>query len=435
MDATMPNGPSANSQRRPWVASAIWGWRLELSLSLGTLTVLVVSARIVSFGPLAVAGLALLVLRNSPKLRHDLTHQMTTNHEHRNMHAAFWHCAIVGRNGTTPKVVRSAKLPVGERYLVSLPIGLHCELIQRAAQELAAALGAREVRVKHYAPSARYVEIAVIRSNAFPRTFGSPLVNQPQVSLWEPLLLGVGQDGLAISIGLPEHNLLIGGEPGSGKSVALSTIVAAAALDPSTHLTLLDGKHVELAAWSIVADEFVGADQDDAVEALEGLRQIMDLRYATLAATRKRKMTPNDLEGLHVLVIDELAFYLRGGKKETREHFAELLRDLVSRGRAAGIIVIAATQKPSHEIVPTWIRDLFSFRLAMRCTSSDSSDTILGQGWASQGFSASTIDPSMRGVGYLLAEGGVPALLMTPYISDHEIDDIASRAYDLRCDS
>jgi len=116
-----------------------------------------------------------------------------------------------------------------------------------------------------------------------------------------------------------------------------------------------------------------------------------------------------------------------------RDRFGELLRDLVSRGRAAGIIVVATTQKPSHEIVPTWIRDLFSFRLAMRCTSSDSSDTILGQGWASQGFSAATINPSTRGVGYLLAEGGLPTLIMTPFLSDEEIDIIATRAYDLRC--
>jgi S-DNA-T family DNA segregation ATPase FtsK/SpoIIIE len=143
-------------------------------------------------------------------------------------------------------------------------------------------------------------------------------------------------------------------------------------------------------------------------------------------------MTANDLEGLHVLVIDELAFYLRGGEKALRDQFGELLRDLVSRGRAAGIIVVATTQKPSHEIVPTWIRDLFSFRLAMRCTSSDSSDTILGQGWASQGFSAATIDPSMRGAGYLLAEGGVPTLVMTPYLNDEEIAVIADRAYELR---
>jgi S-DNA-T family DNA segregation ATPase FtsK/SpoIIIE len=82
--------------------------------------------------------------------------------------------------------------------------------------------------------------------------------------------------------------------------------------------------------------------------------------------------------------------------------------------------------------VPTWIRDLFAFRLAMRCTSSDASDTILGQGWAAQGFSAASIDPATRGVGYLLAEGGVPTLIMTPYLSDDEIEVIAHRAFEQR---
>jgi DNA segregation ATPase FtsK/SpoIIIE-like protein len=430
----MPSGTSSASPRRPWMARAIWGWRLELLLTGGTLIVLVISARVVSFGPLLVAAVVLLALRQRPNIRRQLLHQMQTNRDHRWLHAALWHCAIVGRNGSTPKVVRSAALPVGRRYLLELPIGLHAELLQRSALELAAALGAREVRVKASPVNTRYVELAVIRSNAFPKVLASRLVNQREVSLWEPLTVGLGQDGLAVSIGLPEHNLLIGGEPGSGKSVALSTIVAAAALDPSVHLTLLDGKHVELVAWSDVADEFVGSDQEDAVAALEELRNVMDDRYATLAATRRRKMTASDLQGLHVLVVDELAFYLRGGEKVMRERFAELLRDLVSRGRAAGIIVVATTQKPSHEIVPTWIRDLFSFRLAMRCTNSDASDTILGQGWASQGFSAATIDPSMRGVGYLLAEGGVPTLIMTPYLGDEEIEMIASRAYQLRRD-
>jgi S-DNA-T family DNA segregation ATPase FtsK/SpoIIIE len=305
-------------------------------------------------------------------------------------------------------------------------------LIQKSALELAAALGAREVRIKASPVNSSYVELVVIRSSAFPKMLASPLAHQVETSLWSPLFLGVGQDGLAVSIGLPEHNLLIGGEPGSGKSVALSTIVAAAALDPSVRLTLLDGKEVELIAWSDVADEFVGADQESAVAALEDLRDVMNARYALLAHHRRRKMTADDLEGLHVLVIDELAFYLRGGQKALRDQFAELLRDVVSRGRAAGIIVVATTQKPSHEIVPTWIRDLFSYRLAMRCTSSDSSDTILGQGWASQGFSAASIDPSMRGVGYLLAEGGVPTLVMTPYLSDGDIELIATRAYEQR---
>ena len=95
-------------------------------------------------------------------------------------------------------------------------------------------------------------------------------------------------------------------------------------------------------------------------------------------------------------------------------------------------MVLAATQKPSHEIVPTWIRDLFGFRLALRCTTPESSDTVLGQGWASQGFSAATIDPAQRGVGFLLHEGGLPVRLRTFYLDDDQVATLAQRAGSLR---
>lgn len=427
----MRSAPAA-SERRPWGSLLLWGWRLEIALGLASLVVLALSRALGSFGPLGAIAFVVVILKVDPEIRTNLATRMDENRHERWLHRAFWHCAVVGRNGAVPRVQRSASLPVGRRYLVSLPPGLYGEALAARCPELAAALGVREVRVRALAQSAHYVELAVVWADPFPRRVTSPLLGRPLVSLWEPLFLGVGQDGLPVSIGLPEHNLLIGGEPGSGKSVALSTIVAAAALDPSVHLTLLDGKHVELAAWSLVAERFVGSDQEEATSALEGLRDLMDARYVILVANRRRKIAPRDAEGLHVLVIDELAFYLRGGKKETRDRFAELLRDLVSRGRAAGVIVIAATQKPSHDIVPTWIRDLFSFRLAMRCTSSDASDTILGQGWAHQGYSAASIDPARRGVGYLLAEGGTPALLMTPYLSDEDVDELARRSLEQR---
>ena len=410
----------------------IRGWRLEIGLSLATLLIFAISTRVGPVGPFLVGAAVLALFRLRPELNQRLTRVVRQNREVRRLNYAFWHCAVVGRNGHVPRVERTAALPVGRRYLLSLPIGLYFEAVRVRESELAAALGVREVRVKPIAESARYVEIAVIWGNPFPRAIPSPLLGRPAVSLWEPLALGIGQDGLAISLSLPEHNLLIGGEPGSGKSVALSTIVAAAALDPTVQLTLLDGKDVELVAWSGVADRFVGADQRAAIEVLEEVSALMEERYAALVATRRRKMAPGDLEGLHVVVIDEVAFYLRAGEKAVRDRFAELLRDLVSRGRAAGIVVIAATQKPSHEVVPTWIRDLFAYRLALRCTSPDASDTILGQGWAHQGYSAATIDPSTRGVGYLLAEGGVPVLLMTPYLSDADIDQLASRALKVR---
>ena len=106
----------------------------------------------------------------------------------------------------------------------------------------------------------------------------------------------------------------------------------------------------------------------------------MDRRYSVLLASGQRKIAPGGQFGLHVVAIDELAFYIRGGSKEERTELTETLRDLISRGRAAGMIVIAATQKPSNDIIPTFVRDLFSFRMALRCTTPEASDTILGQG-------------------------------------------------------
>ena len=410
----------------------IRGWRLEIALALGSLLVFGISSRLGTAGPVLATVLVIAVLHFRPNLRVKLETALGEHRERRSLEAALWHCAVVGRRGDIPRVVRSASLSVGRRFLVSLPVGLHFEAMKKSEAELAAALSVRQVRVAPFVANARYVEIAVIRANAFPRSIASPLLARWRVSLWEPVPFGVGQDGLAVSLHLPEHNLLIGGEPGSGKSVALSTIVGAAALDPTVHLTLLDGKDVELVSWSGIADQFIGADREGAVEVLEELVDLMDERYQRLVAARKRKVVPGDLDGLHVVVIDEVAFYLRGGEKATREHFAELLRDLVSRGRAAGIIVVAATQKPSHDVVPTFIRDLFAYRLALRCTSPEASDTILGQGWAHQGYSAATIDPATRGVGYLLAEGGAPVLLMTPYLSDDDVELLADRALELR---
>ncbi len=135
---------------------------------------------------------------------------------------------------------------------------------------------------------------------------------------------------------------------------------------------------------------------------------------------------------LHVVVCDELAHYLTSGDKKQTAAFGDVLRDLVSRGRAAGVIVLAATQKPSSDVVPTSVRDLFGFRWAFRCSSPQASDTILGQGWASQGYSASTIDPGMRGVGWLLHEGGIPIRMRSYWLNDKTVRDLAVRAAFLR---
>jgi DNA segregation ATPase FtsK/SpoIIIE-like protein len=252
------------------------------------------------------------------------------------------------------------------------------------------------------------------------------------LSLWQSFPVGVDELGRTVTLSLPERNLLLGGEPGAGKSAALSLVLATAARDPNVRLWLLDGKLVELAAWEPCAERMAGADVEAAIGLLEAVREEMDARYRELLSTGARKVTRNAGLPLHVVACDELAFYLTVEDKKQRTRFAELLRDLVARGRAAGVIVVAATQKPAADVVPSSLRDLFGFRLALRCTTPQASDTILGQGWASLGHDAAKIEPSQRGIGFLLAEDGLPVRMRAFYLNDQAIDALAQRATALR---
>ena len=423
---------SVSMSRHPWTTSVVWGWRLELQLAAVTALVLMISTNVSPNAPIVLVALGGVVLWRLPQVRRQFETATQLNHVIRRLHFTMLHCGLINSLGQIPTVSRTQSLSVGTRHLVRLPVGIHFDALDAKANAIAAGLGVRSVRVTPIPENAQFVEIAIIKENPFPGVIPLPLLNGSSCDLWNPQALGVSEDGRSIAIRLPEHNLLIGGEPGSGKSVALSYLLTMASMDPRVTITLLDGKQVELAAWAKVADLFVGPDQGEAVQALHYLQGLMDTRYDLLLNEGKRKLSPDSGFGLHVVVIDELALYLRAGKKDLREAFAECLRDLVSRGRAAGIIVIAATQKPSHDVVPTWIRDLFSYRMAMRCTSHDASDTILGSGWAQRGYSATSIEPSNRGVGFLLAEGNTPIMLKLPFLSDEDITEVVRQALIVR---
>lgn len=255
-----------------------------------------------------------------------------------------------------------------------------------------------------------------------------PNAGGARLSLWQPIPIGVAADGRPVTVTLPERNLLVAGEPGAGKSAAVSMLTATAALDPDATLHLLDGKVVELAEWRPSAEDYAGHDVSDATDLLGKLQQVCEARYELLLDSGKRKVAPGDGLGLHYLIVDELAYYLTAPNKTQRETFTARLRDIVSRGRAAGIITVAATQRPSADIIPTSIRDLFGFRWALRCTTPSASDMVLGQGWASLGHRADRIDGAHRGVGLLLHEGGVPVRLKAHYIDDAALAALAARS-------
>ena len=249
------------------------------------------------------------------------------------------------------------------------------------------------------------------------------------LSIYQPVHVGIDEFGITAHVELAERNLLIGGEPGGGKSSAINLITAHGALSHDCRLVLIDGKQVELGLWRECADRFVGPSMDDALATMKWLQGLMNSRYDTLVASGLRKITRASGQPVYLVIIDEYAYFSATvGKKPDREEFAAL----VARGRAAGVIVILATQRPSHQVIDPSLRDLFGYRWAFRCTTDSSSDVVLGHGWAGQGYSAASIDPLARGVSWLLSETGIPRRIKTAYLTDRDIKFLAAYAAQLR---
>jgi S-DNA-T family DNA segregation ATPase FtsK/SpoIIIE len=200
-------------------------------------------------------------------------------------------------------------------------------------------------------------------------------------------------------------------------------------------LCLFDGTQVDLGLFEECADVFVGPDLELAIFTLERLQTVMDNRYAFLRSIRRQKLLPGDPFGALLVAIDEIAYFsATAGEKPRRERFSELLRDLVARGRKVGLIVAAATQRPSSDIIPPSLRDLFAWRFAGRCTNDVSSDIVLGHGWVAKGYSSNTVDPDNQGCGYLIGERGIPALCKAAYMNTADIIRVADFAAMVRRD-
>jgi hypothetical protein len=423
-----PAGPQRPASAELIVAM-LWDFRLEVALlgvAGGVYAGLFFAAHLSPVAGGVIVGVAVGGLLAIGPVRRALVRGLHTAQVRRSWRLAWLHCGLA-----PVKAGKVNRVPAGEQLEVRLSRGSSFEELGERAEQLACCLSLRELRVARDPGDASRGTVTLVRRDplaALSRARWLQL-GAAELSLWQPIPLGVDEHGGTVEVSLVERSLLAGGEPGAGKSAAMSMLIATAALDPTARLWLLDGKLVELAAWAPCAERMVGPDVGEAIELLEQVREEMERRYRQLLAGGLRKIAAGAGMPLHVVACDELAFYLTCEDRKQRTRFAELLRDLVARGRAAGVIVLAATQKPSADVVPSALRDLFGFRLALRCTTPQASDTILGQGWASQGHNAGTISPADRGVGFLLAEDGLPVKLRTFYLDDEQITALAARAH------
>ncbi|MDP3971703.1 MAG: FtsK/SpoIIIE domain-containing protein [Candidatus Nanopelagicales bacterium] len=290
---------------------------------------------------------------------------------------------------------------------------------------LAGALGAHNAT---FGPGSRPGRIIMHLQHQDPLTQDRgqwPVLDHGYWRIFWPIPFGVCEDGSTAEVDLWQSSILLGGLPGSGKSVAASELIAAAALDPSVDLRLCDPKRVELGLFRDRADAFA-TEFEQTVEILNRTLADIERRYRWLEEYKLRKIEPHHAPVFPaiVLVLDELAEITALGTKESKAA-AEKLRRIVALGRAASVTVISGTQKPSADVVPTNLRDLFGTRWGGFCGSFGQAEVIVGSDVAME---LTRIPANQPGTGLLLAETGQYQKCRSWYLSDADIAAIVAMA-------
>lgn len=222
----------------------------------------------------------------------------------------------------------------------------------------------------------------------------------PAAALWEicpvdesELTAPVGADisgrPVEIRFSSPDSpHLLVAGTTGSGKSVALDTILKGLIRYDATtvRLQLVDPKGTELVDFEDEphVDGAIGMDAADAIDILQAAVREMEDRYRAMKAVRARKLVEfnakvdtADKKPWIVIVLDEYADLT--SDPDDKRAIEELLRRLTQKARAAGIHVIAATQRPSADVISTTIRSNFPAQLALRVKTATDSRIVLDE--------------------------------------------------------
>jgi S-DNA-T family DNA segregation ATPase FtsK/SpoIIIE len=271
-----------------------------------------------------------------------------------------------------------------------------------------------------------------------------------------PLCLGKAIGGEAVLVDLARMpHLLIAGTTGSGKSVAINTMILSLVyrLHPDQcRLIMVDPKMLELSVYDGIPHLLtpVVTDPKKAVVALKWAVREMEQRYkkmsklgvrnidgynARVAEANKKGEKLNrtvhtgydketgeaiyeneelDLEPLPyiVVIVDEMADLMMVAGKDIEG----AVQRLAQMARAAGLHVILATQRPSVDVITGTIKANFPTRISFQVTSKIDSRTILGEQGAEQ----------LLGQGDMLymAGGGRISRVHGPFVSDEEVEKV-----------
>lgn len=191
--------------------------------------------------------------------------------------------------------------------------------------------------------------------------------------------VGYTPDGQAVEADLAElPHMLIAGTTGSGKSVFLNSIITELMERSNAQFLMIDPKRVELAAYR-GSRRLVRPPVNDAEEAASAFGwayALMQMRYTALERRGLKDISMiTPVMPRLVIVVDELANVMLSDKKRVEPPLVQI----ASQGRAAGIHLLLATQRPSADVLTGLLRANIPARAAFATVTSIDSRIILDQ--------------------------------------------------------
>jgi S-DNA-T family DNA segregation ATPase FtsK/SpoIIIE len=364
---------------------------------------------------------------------------------------------VLGDFGVRGEIVKAHPGPVVTLYELEPAPGIKSSRVIGLADDIARSMSALSARVA-VVPGRNAIGIElpnVHREKVYLRELLSVKDGNESVAKL-PLCLGknIGGESIIVDLARMPH-LLIAGTTGSGKSVAINTMILSLVyrLRPDQcRLIMVDPKMLELSVYDGIPHLLtpVVTDPKKAVVALKWAVREMEERYKKMsklgvrnidgynsrvaeAKSRGEELTRTvhtgfdketgkavyeneklDLEPLPyiVIIVDEMADLMMVAGKDIEG----AVQRLAQMARAAGLHVILATQRPSVDVITGTIKANFPTRISFQVTSKIDSRTILGEMGAEQ----------LLGQGDMLymAGGGRISRVHGPFVSDEEVEKV-----------
>ena len=358
--------------------------------------------------------------------------------------------------GVRGEIVKANPGPVVTLYELEPAPGIKSSRVIGLADDIARSMSALSARVA-VVPGRNAIGIELPnqhRENVYLRELLQ--VQDVNEGIKLPLCLGknIGGESIIIDLARTPH-MLIAGTTGSGKSVAINTMILSlvSRLRPDQcRLIMVDPKMLELSVYDGIPHLLtpVVTDPKKAVVALKWAVREMEERYKRMAKLGVRNIDGYnarlveagkkgeeltrtvhtgfdketgkaiyeeeklDLSPLPyiVIIVDEMADLMMVAGKDIEG----LVQRLAQMARAAGLHVVLATQRPSVDVITGTIKANFPTRISFQVTSKIDSRTILGEMGAEQLLG--------RGDMLYMAGGGRISRVHGPFVSDEEVEKV-----------